>query len=448
MVSKRTQELIQTDREQILPNMGVVGENIGFVIEGAHGIYLVDTEGKEYIDFSSQVVCCNLGHRRQELIDTMMKAMNKIDYITRFYGMTNVYVIELTRKLSQITPGGLSHFFFVSGGSESTDSAMKIARLYWNNKGMANKYKIISLYDSYHGVAGLSTYATGIGRGRIQNSFGPAAQGFIRIPSYYSYRSMFGDVPDSGLMSARFLEQTILAEGPDSIAAFIAEAMLGAGGAIEPPPDWWPMVMDICKKYDILVIVDEVKSGFARSGKMFASEYWNLKPDIMTMSKAITNAVMPLGVVALSDEVYAGLKGKMFPHGFTHGGHPLSCAVACATLDIYARDKVVDNAAKVGAHMKRRLETEFLPLPCVGDIDGPGVFQSMELVNDKKSKTPLDPQLMKNLEQQLLENGIFTKIEGQVNNRMLFCPPCVITIEEVDRALDIIKPLVAGLKPN
>jgi 4-aminobutyrate--pyruvate transaminase len=249
-------------------------------------------------------------------------------------------------------------------------------------------------------------------------------------------------------MSARFLEQTILAEGPESIAAFIAEPMLGVGGAIIPPPEWWPMVMDICKKYDILVIVDEVKSGFARSGKMFASEYWNLKPDIMTMSKAITNAVMPSGAVALSDEVYEGLKGKMFPHGFTHGGHPLSCAVACATLDIYERDKVVENSAKVGAHMKRRLETEFLPLPCVGDIDGPGVFQSMELVNDKKSKTPLDPELMKKLELELLDNGIFTKIEGQVNNRMLFCPPCVITIEELDRVLDIIQPLVAALKPN
>ena len=168
----------------------------------------------------------------------------------------------------------------------------------------------------------------------------------------------------------------------------------------------------------------------------------------MTMSKAITNAVLPLGAVALTDEVYEALKGKNFFHGFTNSGHPITSAVACAALDIYVRDKVVENAAKVGNHMKQRLEAEFLPLPCVGDLDGTGVFQAMELVNDKQSKTPIDPDVRKNLEQQLFANGIFTKMEGIFDNRMLFCPPCVITIEEVDKVLDIIKPLVAALKPK
>jgi len=448
MVSKRTQELLQADIDHVMHPFNVMGQNKGMVIEKAHGIYLVDTEGKEYIDFSSQLVCCNLGHRRQEIIDAITEALNKIDYVTCFYGVTNPYVIELSQKLSKLTPGDLNHFLFTCGGSESTDSAMKLARLYWSNRGLAGKYKIISLYNSYHGLAGVSTYVTGTGHGPLQNPFGPAPPGFIRIPPFYSYRCMFGDVPDCGAVSARLLEEVILAEGPESIAAFIAEPILGAGGMIDPPPDWWPMVVEICKKHDILLIVDEVMSGFARSGKMFASEHWNIKGDIMTMAKGITNAVLPFGAVAINDKVYEALNGKLFLHGFTYCGHPIPSAAACATLDIYLRDKVAENAARVGKHMKQRLEAEFLSLPCVGNIDGRGVFQAIELVNDKESKTPIDPVVKEELWKKLFDAGIFTRITGWLANRMQFCPPCTITIDEVDKALDIIQPLIAALKPK
>lgn len=448
MVSKRTQELLQADKEHVIHPFCVMGQNMGIVIEKAHGIYLIDTEGKEYIDFSSQLVCCNLGHGRQELIDAMIDAINKIDYVTCFYGHTNPYVIELGQKLSKLTPGDLNHFYFTCGGSESIDSAIKFARLYWSNKGLAGKYKIISLYNSYHGLSGVSTYVTGLGRGPLQNPYGPVPPGFIHVPPYYSYRCMFGDVADCGLMSARFLEETIRAEGPESIAAFIAEPIIGSGGMIDPPPEWWPMVMEICKKYDILLIVDEVMSGFARTGKMLASEHWNIQSDIMTMAKGITNATLPFGAVAISDEVYQVLKGKLLIHGFTYCGHPIPAAVACATLDIYIRDKVAENAAKVGNHIKQRLEAEFLPLPCVGNIDGRGVFQAIELVHDKESKTPIDPVVKEELWQKLFNAGIFTRITGWLGNRMQFCPPCVITIEETDNALDIIQPLIAALKPK
>jgi len=448
MVSKRTQELLRADKEHILHPFYTIGENIGIVMEKGHGIYLVDTEGREYVDFSSQLTCCNLGHRRQELIDAMTEAANKIDYATCFYGVTNPYVIELSQKLSKLTPGDLDHFLFTSGGSEAIDSAIKFARLYWSSKGLADKYKIISLYQGFHGLSGLSTYATGTGHGALQNPYGPYPAGFIHVPSHYSYRCMFGDVADCGLMSARFLEETIQAEGPESIAAFMAEPIIGSGGMIVPPPQWWPMVIEICKKYDILLVADEVMCGFARSGRMFASEYWNMKPDIMTLAKGITSATLPVGAVALSDKVYEALKGKMLHHGFTYGGHPISSAVACATLDIYIRDKVAENAAKVGNHIKQRLEAEFLPLPCVGTIDGLGVFQAIELVNDKESKTPISPDVKEELWRQLFDSGIFTRILGWLGNRMQVCPPCTITIEEADKALDIIQPLIAALKPK
>jgi len=447
MISKRTQELLQADKEHVIHPYCIVGQNKGVVFEKAHGIYLVDTEGKEYVDFCSQLVCCNLGHRRQELIDAMIEAINKIDYISTFFGHTHTYVIELSQKLSKLTPGDLNHFLYSCGGSESTDSAMKIARLYWGNKGLAGKYKIISLYNSYHGAAGLSTCATGLSS-TIKNPFVSSLPGFITIPGYYSYRSMFGNVPDSGLMSARFLEKVIQAEGPESIAAFIAEPIMGAGGSIVPPPQWWPMVMEICKKYDVLLIVDEVMSGFTRSGKMFASEHWNIQSDIMTMAKGLTSAVLPFGAVAISDKVYEGLKDKPFSHGFTYSGHAIPAAVASATLDVYVRDKVAENAAKVGNHIRQRLEAEFLPLPCVGIIDGLGVFASIELVNNKESKTPIAPDVAEKLWRQLLDNGIFARFEGRFGCQLQFCPPCVITIEEVDKAFDIIQPVIAALKPK
>ena len=448
MVSKRTQELLQTDAEKVVHGMYVVGRNMGIVMEKAHGIYLVDTEGKEYIDLSSQLICVNLGHRRQEIIDAITKAMNEIDFVTTFFGISNPYIIEVSEKLAKLTPGDLNHFHFTSGGAEAVDSAVKLARFYWNRKGLAGKYKIISLYASYHGSAGISTNVTGLGRGANQNPFGPVAPGFIHVPPPYSYRCMFGDVPDCGQASVNYLEAVIQAEGPESIAAFIAEPIMGAAGMIEPPPNWWPQVADLCKKYDILLIVDEIMSGFARTGKMFASEHWGVKGDMMTMAKGIVNSALPFAAVALSDKVYDVLKDGMLPHGFTYSGHPIAVAASSAALDIYVRDNVVENAATIGKHIKKRLETEFVPLSCVGYADGRGVFQALELVNDKKTKAPIDQQTKEKFWQDLFDAGIFTRVIGWLGNRMFICPPCTITIEEADRALDIIKPLVAALTPK
>ncbi|MBM4447905.1 MAG: aspartate aminotransferase family protein [Chloroflexi bacterium] len=448
MVSKRTQELLKADAEHVVHGMYNVGRNIGIVMEKAHGIYLVDTEGKKYIDLSSQLICVNLGHRRQEIIDAVTRAMNEIDFVTTFFGMTNPYIVEVSQKLAKLTPGDLNHFHYTSGGGEAVDSAVKLARFYWSRKGLAGKYKIISLYASYHGSAGISTNLTGLGRGANQNPFGPVAPGFVHVPPPYSYRCMFGDVPDCCQASIDYLESVIQAEGPESIAAFIAESIMGAGGVIEPPPGWWPQVAELCKKYDILLIVDEVMSGFARSGKMFACEHWGVIGDMMTMAKGIVNSALPFAAVALNDKVYDVLKDSMMSHGFTYSGHPIAAAASSAALDIYVRDKVAENAAKVGKHIKQRLEAEFVPLPCVGYADGRGVFQALELVKDKKTKEPIDQAMKDKLWQDLFAAGIFTRVIGWRGNRMFICPPCVITIEEADKALDTIKPIIAGLKPK
>ena len=447
MVSKRTQDLLQADAEKVVHGMYVVGKNRGIVMEKAHGVYLVDTEGKEYIDLSSQLICVNLGHRRQEIIDAVTKAMNEIDYVTTFFGITNPYIIEVSQKLAKLTPGDLNHFHFTSGGSESVDSAVKIARFYWSRKGLAGKYKIISLYASYHGSAGVSTSVTGIGRGANQNPFGPVSPGFVHVAPPYSYRCMFGDVADCGEATANYLEAVIQAEGPESIAAFIAEPIMGAAGMIVPPENWWPRVAEICKKYDILLIVDEVMSGFARSGKMFAAEHWGIKGDMMTMAKGIVNSAIPFGAVALSDKVYDVLKDGNLAHGFTYSGHPMAAAASCAALDLYIRDNVVENAAKVGAHIKKRLEAEFVPLPCVAYADGRGMFQAIELVKDKKTKEPIDQAMKDKVWQDFFDAGIFTRVMGWLGNRVFICPPCTMTMEEADKFLDLMKPVIAGLKP-
>jgi len=448
MVSKRTEELLQADAEQVVHAMYTIGKNRGIVMEKAHGIYLIDTDGKEYIDLTSQLMCVNLGHRRQEIIDAVTKAMNEIDFVTTFFGITNPYIIEVSQKLAKLTPGDLNHFHYTSGGSEAIDSAVKIARLYWSRKGLAGKYKIISLYSSYHGSAGVSTNVTGLGRGALQNPFGPVSPGFVHVPPPYSYRCMFGDVPDCGQTSVYFLEEVIKAEGPESIAAFIAEPILGAAGMIEPPPQWWPQVAEICKKHDILLIVDEVMTGFARTGKMFACEHWNIKGDLMTMAKGIINSALPFGAVALSDKVYDILKGANLMHGFTYSGHPVVAVASSAALDIYVRDKVAENAARVGNHIKQRLEAEFLPLPSVGCIDGRGVFQAIELVKDKESKEPIDTEVKEELWQKMFDAGLFARVAGWLGNRVFISPPCTITIEETDKTLDILKTLVAALKPK
>ncbi|MBW2084559.1 MAG: aspartate aminotransferase family protein [Deltaproteobacteria bacterium] len=448
MVSKRTQELIQADLEHHVHPFWTVGQKVDFVFEKAHGIYLVDTEGKEYIDLSSQLVCSNLGHHCQEIIDAVKEALDKIDYITSFFRQTHVYAVELSQKLAKITPGGLRYFYYTCGGSEAVDTALKIARAYWYLKGQAGKYKIMSLYNCYHGLAGYSNYVTGLGGGMFHNPFGPPPTGFLRVPSYYDYRSMFGDVPDSAMLSVDFMEKIIQEEGAASIAAFIAEPILGSSGSIEPPPQWWSRVMEICKKYDILLITDEVMTGFARTGKMFASEHWDIKPDIMTMAKGITNATIPFGGVAFSDEVYSAFEGNMFPHGFTYAAHPIGCAASIATIDYYLKNNVAENAAKVGKHIKERLETEFLPLPCVGLVEGRGVFQAIELVNDKESRAPVRQKVIAEFLQKLFDNGIWTRIQGPAGNRLQICPPCTITMEEADKALDILRPIITELKPQ
>ncbi len=452
MTSKKTEELLRWDREHIVHSRWPIGENNGIIADKSHGIYFQDTEGREYIDGSSQLICVNLGYGQREIIDAMYKEMEKLQYSMLFHGFSNTAIIECGLKLSELVPPGLDHFSFTSGGSESNDVAFRLARLYCHAKGRS-KYEIISLYDSYHGVASGGLTATGSGKGFYKRGVGPLMPGFIHIPSYYCYRCMFGEeYPNCNIKCARFLAEVIEKEGADTIAAFMAEPELGVGGMIAPPPEYWPIVREICTKYDVLLIADEVMTGFGRTGKMFAMEHWGVKPDIMTIAKGITSAYVPFGAVAFNDEIWETLKGKSFV-SYTYGGHPVCAAAAVKTMEIYIRDKIVENAAKVGKYALERLRRDFEPLPCVGGVNGLGLMLGIEVVADKATKKPFDPKLnvMQRLQDRALEKGLFLRmsdIRGTPSDRIVFAPPLVITTQEVDKALDILYPIVADLKPS
>ena len=449
----RTSELLRWDREHLIHSRWPVGGNIGVVIERGDGIYFEDTNGKRYIDAASQLLCVNLGYGQQEIIDAVNEAMQRIQYGMLFHGFSNVASIECGKKLGQLVPKGLDHFNFTSGGSEGIGVAMRLARLFWRCKGSPSKTKVISLYDSYHGTGHGGLEANGSGRGFYGKDAGPLAGGYVHIPSYYCYRCMFGlEYGKCNVQCADFLAEVIQKEGADTIAAFLAEPVLGVGGMIAPPPEYWPRIKRICSNHNVLLITDEVMTGFGRTGKMFAVEHWGIKPDIMVMAKGITSAYLPFGAVAFSTEIWNELRGKNIV-SYTYAGHPACAVAAVKAIEIYIREKVVENSSSMGNYTLRKLEHDFEPLPCVGEVSGLGLMLGIEVVADKESKATFDSSLhiMQELQQKALEKGLFIRtaeIASGPGDRICFAPPLVITEEEIDKALNILYELLVRLKPN
>lgn len=449
MASTKTEELLKMDSELLLHPLTNVGETSGIVIDSGSGIILRDTEGKEYIDCSSQLGYCTLGHGNKEILEAIYNQMSKLEAAHMFWGMSNTSVIGYAKELAEIVPEGLSHFQFTSSGTEATDAAIKAARLFWRLQGK-DKYKIVSLYGAYHGF-GMATWATNIGMGKCWANVGPEAPGFVHIPPYYCYRCPFGlKYPDCDIRCARYLGEVIANEGPNSVAAFMAEPVMGAGGYIWPPPEYWPMVRKICDDYDILLIGDEVHSGLTRNGKYFALQHWDVKPDVITLAKAITSGYIPFGALAISDRIFQGLKGYNFPTGPTYSGHPAGCSAASAVLKIYKRDKIAEHSTMVAEHMMSRLKAEFASLPCVGDIsEAKGLMIGLDLVANKSTKALLEPSVALEFWRQALEKGLLSRtLQGYYGNRLLIAPPCIISVEEADRILDIFLPILAGIKAN
>jgi len=450
MTGRRTQEWAERGIGHLVSSSGVVGHGAEIIFEKGKGVLLTDVDGKDYIDISSFVQCCNLGYDNKEIVDAMVEQLNKLHFgysAAQYYNAPEA--IELAEELAKVAPKNINHFQHTTGGTESVEWAIRLAKSYWYAKGKATKYKIICLTNAYHGMGAVGGGLVGSPHARLP--YGPEVPGIVRAPSYNCYRCFLNcTYPDCDLACAKHLEALIEEEGEDTIAAFIAEPVQGWGGAISPPPEYFPMVRRILTDHNVLFIDDEVMTGFCRTGKMFAVEHWNIEPDIMTMAKGINNVYTPFGAIGISDEIYSTLCGRSHALSSTGPGCLAGIASARASLNIYVRDKIAEHVAEIGKHARERLVNEFLPLPHVGDVSGLGLLLGIEIVADKETKRRFLPErdIMHGvLVPRCCEKGLFPRFYKSVHHdRLSFTPPLIITKEQTDKALDILYPVIAGLE--
>ena len=419
-----TKEIVNLNKEYTLFSWSVQSATNPIPISRAEGVYFWDTDGKRYIDFSSQLMNMNIGHQHPKVIKAIQDQAAQLCYAHP--GMATEARGILGRKLAEVAPGNLKKTFFCLGGAEANENAIKIARFY------TGRNKIMARYRSYHGATHGAIALTGDYR-RLPVE--PAMPGVVHFLDPFCYRCPFGwTIETCHRECISHVEEVISYEGPDKIAAIFMEGVTGSNGLIIPPDDYWPRVREICNKYGILLISDEVMSGWGRTGKWFAVDNWNVVPDIITTAKGITSGYVPLGAVIISEPIANYFEDKMFWCGLTYSGHPLACAAGIATIDVYSEDGLLQNAIKVGLHLGKRLEEIKINHPSVGDVRYIGLFTALEIVSNKKTKKPIDPLVETG--KFLRDNGLFTFI---FHNVLFIVPPLCITTAQIDDGLEIIE---------
>ncbi len=409
------------------------------VIESGRGVYVTDSSGKEYIEGMAGLWCTALGYSNQELVETAYEQMKKLPFTHIFGGRSNDPAIELAEKLKEIAPVPISKVFYGASGSDANDTQVKIVWYMNNALGRPQKKKIISRLKGYHGVTVASASLTGLPNNHID--FDLPLPGILHTSCPHHYR--FAEPGESELdFSSRLaaeLEEMILREGPDTVAAFIAEPVMGAGGAITPPEGYFEKINAILAKYDILFISDEVITGFGRTGNMFGTTTYGMNADTISCAKQITSAYFPLSAVMMNDKVYDVLvdqsrKIGTFGHGNTYAGHPVGCAIAVKTLEIYQRDKIVEHVRAVEPTFLRRLN-KLAEHPLVGEARGVGLIGAVELVKDKQTKASFEVKKGVGAKSVTfaLEEGLITRAMG---DRVAFCPPMIITEAELEEMFD------------
>lgn len=413
------------------------------------GAVMWDANGGEFIDGLGGLWNVNVGHGRKELARAAEEQMSALAYCSAYAGSSNIPAIQLAKRLSELAYPSLNTVYFASGGAESNESAFKTARFYWKAKGKPEKVKIISRYYGYHGVTLAAMSATGIPG--YWTMFEPRVPGFVHIePPYQYYFDKAKEGETIGLAAARLLEEAIQREGPDTVAAFIAEPVQGAGGVIVPPDDHFPRVREICSEYDVLFIADEVITGFGRTGKWFALSHWNVEPDIMAFAKGVTSGYLPLGGIMLSDEIRDVMDGvppsRRWMHAYTYSGHPTCCAVALKNLEIIEKEGLVERAAIAGKRLLDGLET-FYDLQAVGEVRGLGLMAAVELVADREAKRQFDAseKVGERVRQEMFNRGLYTRVRADV---ICLAPPLVTTDEQIDRIVDITKESIEAVVPG
>lgn len=394
-------------------------------------VYIYDDEGSKIIDFSAQFKCVNAGHKNKKIIKAIQEQAEKICYLSPVFAYEPR--TKLAKNLAEVCPGDLNKFLFANAGAEANENVIKMARAY------TGKQKIIALYRSYHGSSFGASSLTGDFR---RTKAEPGIPGIVHALNPYCYRCPFGQkYPGCGLQCAEHIEEVIQYENSDTVAAIIMEPVSGAGGIIIPPEGYFQRVREICDKHEVLFIADEIMTGFGRTGKWFAVEHWNVVPDLMTMAKGLTSAYLPLSAIAATDKVSRALDQEVLYCGMTYSGHPVCCAAGAAAIEVYREERLIENSAEMGLILKAELENLKEKYACVGDVRSIGLFSCLELVEDKKTKTPLDPKKnAKALSKLLLEKGLFSSIAAIQQAIYLYaCPPLSINEAELREGLAIIE---------
>ena len=410
------------------------------VIARGEGSRVWDTDGKEYLDGFAGLWNVNVGHGRTELADAAREQMARLAFQPTFFGIATPPAIELSTKLAEMMPGPINHFQFTSGGSESNETAFKIARYYWSITGKPEKVKIISRLMGYHGIATGTLAATGIPA--YWEHFGPRAPGFLHLTAPYAYRNAAPGMTDAEFVAVlvQELEEMIAREGADTIAAMIGEPVQGAGGVVPPPDGYWPAIMAVLKRHDILFIADEVINGFGRTGTMFGVQQYGVQPDIIALAKGITSGYVPLGAVGVTDTINAAMlePDTTFMHGFTYSGHPVACAVALTNIGIIERETLPAQAAARGDQLLSVLHEELDALPHVGNVRGKGLMVIVEVVADKDAKTKYTAasDVGVRLQAATRRRGIIARCN---DTGIALSPPLVITPDEVDTLITAVR---------
>lgn len=401
------------------------------VITGAEGVFLQDSDGHELLDGMAGLWCVNVGYGRRELVEAAAAQMTKLPYYNTFFKTTSPPVVALSQRLAALAPDGLNHAFFACSGSEAVDTALRMARVFWQTKGRPEKKIIIGREYGYHGSTTLGASAGGMEDMHRQAGDLPHFA-HVLPPYWYGYGGQMSEA-EFGLYAAKQLETKIHELGADNIAAFIGEPLQGAGGVIIPPESYWPEINRICRENDILLIADEVICGFGRTGKMFGSDYFGIKPDMMTLAKALTSGYLPLSAVMVGDRVADVLINDVgeFYHGFTYSGHPVACALALANLDIIEREGLVERAQAMGVVLREKLHEALADRPMVGEIRGVGLIGAIELVADKRTRRFFERRgrVGSVCRDYCFENNLVIRA---VRDTMVFSPPLTISHDEID----------------
>ncbi len=420
-----------------------------WVLERGEGAFLYDADGREYLDaLSGGLFAVLAGYGREEIASAMYEQARRRNY-TNPYATTSAVTIELARKLAELTPGGLSASFFCNSGSEAVEAAIKLARQYHQASGQEQRYKVVSLRRAYHGSTLGALSATGWSPGfgafrRSADPFVPAA-GFTNAMPPYCYRCELGlTYPSCDLVCAATIEQAILGSDPDLVSCVVLEPIMGTAGCIVPPPGYLAKVREICDRYGILMIADEVVCGFGRTGRWFGVEHFDVVPDIMVVAKGLTSGYAPMAAAVARGEIAERI--PVFFDVHTYGGHPVSAAAALANIGIIERERLVENAATIGAYMMGLLE-ELGSHPTVGDVRGVGLFMALELMRDPIRREDFGPDVR--VDDQVAavahDMGLFVRPLG---GTILLAPPLIFTKAQAERTVEVLDTAISKVEAN